>query len=340
MRGLIEFGGVYVRGEASVVGEREMQGPLSGFFDMCERDEYFGQDSWEKAESEMAHRAVNLLLAKAKLSPDEPDLICGGDLLNQCVGTSFGVKEFGVPFLGLYGACSTFAEAVLCASVFIRAGAARNAVAFSSSHFCSAERQYRFPLEYGGQRPPTAQTTVTGCGCLLLSAECAGAAGAADVSVADAMVGRIVDAGVTDVGNMGAAMAKAAADSIARYFAASSASPAEFDIVATGDLGREGYELCCELLCDRLPGLADKFTDCGMLVYDLEKQDVHAGGSGCGCSAVVTAGYFLDKLRRGEASDILLLSTGALMNPNTVLQGQSIAGIAHAVHFRREGRHA
>lgn len=330
MRKIISFNGIYVQNSACVAGRNEAAGPLGKYFDMCEQDEYFGKDSWEKAESEMMHRTVNLLMAKAKTTPEEIDLICGGDLLNQCVASSYGVKDMGVPYIGLYGACSTFAEAILCASTFIKAGAVEAAVALAGSHFCSAEKQYRFPLEYGGQRTPTAQNTVTGCGAVLLGKT------KSAIRVENAMVGRIVDAGITDVNNMGAAMASSAADTLTRYFDASSLSPSDFDIIATGDLGREGYEICCELLKDTMPSLLDKYTDCGMLVYDLEEQDVHCGGSGCGCSAVVTTGYFFDKLLRGEADNVLLLSTGALMNPTTVFQGQSIAGIAHAVHFKRE----
>lgn len=327
MRDIIKFNGVYVGGRASTVGKTEGEGPLKAWFDMCDDDEYFGKDTWEKAESEMTHRTLNLLLGKAQLSPDDLDLLCGGDLLNQCVASSFGVKDMQIPFMGLYGACSTFAEAILCAATFIKAGAVNNAAVFASSHFCSAEKQYRFPLEYGGQRTPTSQNTVTGCGAVLLNSV------GGKIAVKDGMVGRIVDGGITDVNNMGAAMAKSAADTLCRYFDSSNTTPADFDIIATGDLGREGYEICCELLKDKLPALSDKFTDCGMLIYDLDKQDVHCGGSGCGCSAVVTAGYLFDKLLTGEAKNILLLSTGALMNPNTVFQNLSIAGIAHAVHF-------
>lgn len=334
MSKLIKYDNVYVEERATVVGKTEKEGPLSAYFDICEDDEYFGTDTWEKAESEMTHRCLNLVISKRKLKNEDIDLICGGDLLNQCVASSFGVKESGVPFMGLYGACSTFAESVLCTSTFIKAGAISRGIAHASSHFCSAEKQYRFPLEYGGQRTPTSQNTVTGCGSLLLSTS------SSPIRVCDAMVGRIVDGGITDVNNMGAAMAKSAADSLERYFGCSEKKPSDFDVIATGDLGREGYEICCELLGDSIPGLKEKFTDCGMLIFDLEGQDVHAGGSGCGCSAVVTAGYFLNKMLMGEINNLLLLSTGALMNPNTVFQGQSISGIAHAVHFERNGAYA
>lgn len=329
MNKLISFNGVCVKSFASVVGKTEKRGPLSPCFDMCEEDEYFGKSTWEEAESEMVHRCINILLTKEKLHPGELDVICGGDLLNQCVASSFGVKEWGVPYLGLYGACSTFGEAMLVAGAFVSGGFRERAVGFASSHFCSAEKQYRFPLEYGGQRTPTSQNTVTGCGAVLLEK------GECGIMLSDGVIGRIYDAGITDVNNMGAAMAKAAADTIKRYFAFSGKSPDDFDVIATGDLGREGYELCCELLGNNLPGLKDKYTDCGMMIFDMEGQDVHSGGSGCGCSAAVTAGYFLPRIKSGEIERILLVPTGALMNPTTVFQGQSISGIAHAVCIER-----
>ncbi len=330
MKELFVFNNVYVKNFASVVGKTEKAGPLADCFDMCEEDEYFGKATWEEAESEMVHRCINLLLSKSNSDPSSPDLICGGDLLNQCVASSFGVKEWGIPYLGLYGACSTFGEAMLVAGSIINGGLCNSAIGFASSHFCSAEKQYRFPLEYGGQRTPTAQNTVTGCGAVFLSNQ------KSDLALKDGLVGRIVDAGITDVNNMGAAMAKAAADTVRRYFALSGKSPEDFDVIATGDLGREGYEICCDLLGDSIPGLKDKYTDCGMMIFDMEGQDVHSGGSGCGCSAAVSTGYFLPRLCEGEIQRFLLVPTGALMNPTTVFQGQSISGIAHAVCFERQ----
>lgn len=331
MNKIFVFDNVCINGFASVVGKTEKAGPLSYCFDMCEEDEYFGKDTWEEAESEMVHRCINILLNKTGRAPDSLNLICGGDLLNQCVASSFGVKEWGVPYLGLYGACSTFGEAMLVGGGMVSGGFVKNALGFASSHFCSAEKQYRFPLEYGGQRTPTAQNTVTGCGAVLLEK------GQGKIMLKDGLVGRIVDAGITDVNNMGAAMAKAAADTLRRYFALSGKSPSDFDIIATGDLGREGYELCCELLGDAYEKIKDRYTDCGMMIFDMEGQDVHSGGSGCGCSASVTAGYFLPRLKKGELKRVLLVPTGALMNPTTVFQGQSIAGIAHAICFERQG---
>ncbi len=331
MAKLLKFDRVYVNNFASVVGKREAEGPLSRFFDEREEDEYFGKASWEQAESEMVRRCIKRLLEKSKTNEDCVEFACGGDLLNQCVGSTFGVKEYGIPYFGLYGACSTFAESVILGSSLISAGFFKNTVALADSHFCSAEKQYRFPLEYGGQRTPTTQYTVTGCGSMLLDSE------KSKIQVCDGLVGRIIDRGITDVNNMGAAMAPAAIDTVKRYFEFSKNKPSDFDIIATGDLGREGYELVCEELCS-IDGFCDKYTDCGMLIFDYEKQDIHAGGSGCGCSAVVTCGFLLDKLKSGEASRILLIGTGALMNPNTVLQGQTIAGIAHAVSFSRSDK--
>ena len=325
---ILRFNNVFIENTSCVGGKKESEGPLSAHFDMLELDEYFGKDTWEKAESEMNTRTVNFLLSKTKLDYSDIDLSCGGDLLNQCVATSFVLKNCDLPYLGLYGACSTMADSLIIGAVFKSANFAKRVLCFASSHFCSAEKQYRFPLEYGGQRTPTSQSTVTGCGAILLgdSEKCR-------VEVKEAVVGKIVDSGVTDVNNMGAAMAEAAVDTITRYFGASNLSPDDFDIIATGDLGREGYELACELFKRKKIELYGKYTDCGMLIYDLEKQDVHAGGSGCGCSAVVTAGYFYDKLIKGEAKEILLIGTGALLNPNTVFQKQSIPAVAHLVRL-------
>lgn len=327
-REILRFKDVSIKNTASVVGKKESEGPLSPYFDMTELDEYFGKDTWEKAESEMNLRAVNFLLGKAKLDYRDIDISCGGDLLNQCVATSFVFKNRDLPYLGLYGACSTMAESLIVGSVFKSAGFSDRVLCLASSHFCSAEKQYRFPLEYGGQRTPTAQSTVTGCGAILLCGdqECR-------VEIKEGVVGKIVDSGITDVNNMGAAMAEAAVDTIKRYFNASELTPSDFDIIATGDLGREGYELACELFKSESIDLCGKYTDCGILIYDLEKQDVHSGGSGCGCSAVVTASYFYDKLLKGEAKEVLLIGTGALLNPNTVFQKQSIPAVAHLVRL-------
>ena len=326
MRKILKFENVYISKTASVVGKSESEGPLKEYFDMLENDLYFGEQSWEMAEAEMAHRCLSILMAKSAVKPDDIDLLSGGDLLNQCISTSFAVRDTGIPFLGLYGACSTAAESLIVGAAFLENGFANRVITFASSHFCSAEKQYRFPLEYGGQRTPTAQNTVTGTGAFMLEHE-------GEIKVEDALIGRIIDNGTADANNMGAAMATAAVDTILRYFDESEKQPSDFDIIATGDLGREGYELACELFKRKSLNISDKFTDCGMLIYDIDKQDMHAGGSGCGCSAVVTAGLFYDKLLKGEAKNILLVGTGALLSQTSALLNKSIPSVAHLVHL-------
>jgi len=326
---LLKFNKTFLKTECSTVGKKEYEGPLSKYFDSYETDEYFGCKSFDEAESEMSRRNINFLLSKAGYSYNDIDLICGGDLLNQCVAASFAASGTGIPYFGLYGACSTIAEAFICASLFIESGTAHNAVGFASSHFCSAERQYRFPLEYGSTRTPTAQNTVTGAGAYLFTSDTCG------VRVKNALVGRIIDKEITDSNNMGAAMAGAAADTILRYFNNREAAPEDFDYIITGDLGREGHEIAAELLRRRGFAAGSNLTDCGMLIYDLKKQDVHSGGSGAGCMAAVLGAYFINKLRRGEIKRILAVGTGALLNPNSVLQKRTIPAIAHAVCFER-----
>lgn len=322
---------------ASVVGCKESEGPLGGCFDSHDyTDDRFGQDTWEKAESEMQRRALSLALDKGKVKPDAVDLLFAGDLLNQCVGSAYGLLEFGIPYFGLYGACSTAAEGILLASMLLSGGQARCAAAVTSSHYCAAERQYRFPIEYGGQRPPTAQWTVTGSGAFLLMP--ADAAPADSVRVVAGMVGRVVEKGICDANNMGAAMAPAAIDTLTRYFAASGHCAADFDLILTGDLGREGSAILCELMAAQGTPLDDRHADCGTMIYRLDAQDVHAGGSGCGCSAVVLAAHILPRLQRGELRDVLFIGTGAMMSPDALKQGQPIPGVAHLVHLRGKTR--
>lgn len=319
----------YISHTATVAGKLESEGPLGKMFDMIENDTYFGKSSWEQAESEMVRRSINILLGKAKKSEKEAELILGGDLLNQCTATGFAANTLPSPFIGLYGACSTAAEALIVGSVFIDSGKANNAVAVASSHFCSSERQFRFPLEYGNQRPPMAQTTVTGAGAFMLTNQPSG------VKVTKATVGKVVDGGITDANNMGAAMAPAAVDTIIRFFNDTNDNPKDYDIIATGDLGREGFALANELFLRCNIDLCGKYTDCGMLIYDAEKQDVKAGGSGCGCSACVTGSLFWNKLMNGEARRILLIGTGALLSPKTVLQKQPIPCVAHLIGLEK-----
>ncbi len=318
---------------ASVVGHTEAAGPLGECFDHCDRgDDRFGQDTWEKAESEMQRRALSLALDKSGLGTGEVDLLFAGDLLNQCIGSAYGLLEFGIPYIGLYGACSTAAEGLLLASMAVSGGGAQAAAAVTSSHYCAAERQYRFPIEYGGQRPPTAQWTVTGSGAFVVLP--ADRAPTGCVTVVDGMPGRMVEKGITDANNMGAAMAPAAIDTLTRYFDATGKTAADFDLILTGDLGREGSAILGELMEAQGTPLGDRHADCGLLIYDAAAQDKHAGGSGCGCSAVVLAAHILPRMARGELRDVLFMATGALMSPDAVKQGQPITGVAHLLHLR------
>lgn len=321
-----------VSAAASVVGVKETAGPLGECFDLHDTDDRFGQDTWEKAESEMQRRALSLAIDKSGLALTDFDLLFAGDLLNQCVGSAYGLLEFGIPYFGLYGACSTAAEGLLLASLMVSGGGAHCAAAVTSSHNCSAERQYRFPLEYGGQRPPTAQWTVTGSGAFVVLPDDRAPAGS--VRIVEGMPGRVVEKGVKDANNMGAAMAPAAIDTLTRYFDASGKTAADFDLILTGDLGKVGSAILCELMDAQGTPLGDRHNDCGLLIYDLEGQDMHAGGSGCGCSAVVLAGHILPRLARGELHDVLFMATGAMMSPDSIKQGQAIPAVAHLLHLR------
>lgn len=313
-------------GRAAVGGKREAQGPLGADFDKTFGDTSLGMDTWEQAEAQLQKEAVALALARAGLEPEDLDLIFAGDLLNQCISSTFGVMGYQVPFLGQYGACSTMAQALLLAALAVESGAARQAAAVTSSHFCSAERQFRLPLEYGGQRSPTAQWTATAAGCAVV-----GLGGR--VKVRGGLVGKIVDLGVKDPANMGAAMAPAAADSIARYLRDTDTAPGDYDGIFTGDLGAVGTALLYQLLAEEGVHLQRVHDDCGLLLYDRQRQDVHAGGSGCGCSAAVLCGHLLKRMEQGELGDILFCATGALMSPTSQQQGQSIPGVCHVVHL-------
>ena len=313
-------------GRAAVGGKREAQGPLGADFDKTFGDTSLGMDTWEQAEAQLQKEAVALALARAGLGPEDLDLIFAGDLLNQCISSTFGVMGYQVPFLGQYGACSTMAQALLLAALAVESGAARQAAAVTSSHFCSAERQFRLPLEYGGQRSPTAQWTATAAGCAVV-----GLSGR--VKVRGGLVGKIVDLGVKDPANMGAAMAPAAADSIARYLRDTGTAPGDYDGIFTGDLGAVGTALLYQLLAEKGVHLQRVHDDCGLLLYDRQRQDVHAGGSGCGCSAAVLCGHMLKRMEQGELGDILFCATGALMSPTSQQQGQSIPGVCHVVHL-------
>lgn len=318
-------------GFAAAGGKKEGEGPLGGEFDLLNTDTSFGEETWEKAESRLQLDAVRKALEKAALSPKEIDLIFAGDLLNQCVGSTYGLRALEIPFLGVYGACSTMAESLCLASLFVDSRLVERAVAVTSSHFCSAERQFRFPLEYGGQRPLTAQWTATAAGAVIVGR-------GNGPYIREVTVGTITDLGITDMNNMGAAMAPAAASTFATFFKDTGTRPEDYDRIFTGDLGKVGSMLLLELLQEEGYDLSRNHEDCGLLLYSPE-QDVHAGGSGCGCSASVLCAHILPRLRKGEYKEVLFAATGALMSPTLVQQGESIPGIAHLIHFgsKKEG---
>ena len=313
---------------ASIAGRKEGEGPLRADFDLVVEDDLFGEKSWELAEAHLQHAAATTCLEKAGITPGQVDVLLGGDLLNQIIATSLSARELGVPFLGLYGACSTMAEGLCVGAMLVDGGYMRNALCVASSHFCSAERQYRFPLEYANQRTPTAQWTVTGSGASLLSSDERLPAVARCTHVT---IGAVNDLGVTDANNMGAAMAPAAADTLTHHFQDTGRSAADYDLIITGDLGQVGHDLLLRLMAERgMPLPADAYLDCGLAVFSKE-QDVHAGGSGCGCSAVVLNGHILRKFQRGEVRRVLFMATGALLSTTSSQQGESIPGIAHAI---------
>lgn len=315
---------------SAIGGKKEAEGPLAEDFDYLDKDTTFRQASWEKAECTMQEMALQTAKEKAGLKDQDLDAVLAGDLLNQCITSSFAVRNTGVPFLGLYGACSTMAESLLLGSCLVSSGFARVAAAISSSHFASAERQYRFPLGYGGQRTPTAQWTVTGAGCILL-----GQTGSGPV-VDCATMGTVVDYGISDANHMGAAMAPAAYETIRAHFDELSRSPEDYDLIVTGDLGRIGKDLLLDLFRKDGVCLDEVYDDCGTMIFHSQKQDVHAGGSGCGCGSVVLCGHLLRQMARGTLRSILFCGTGALMSPLSSQQGESIPAICHAVSIRRE----
>jgi len=310
---------------AAVVGPKEGDGPLKSDFDFISEDAYFGEKTWEKAESAMLKQAFALACDKAKLPPSSLDYIFSGDLLNQCAGSSYAMRDADVPFFGLFGACSTMSESLSLAAMTIDGGYANACAAATSSHFCSAERQFRLPLEYGGQRSPTAQWTVTGAGAVILRA------GGPAPYVTHVTTGKIVDAGITDANNMGAAMAPAAYDTLRAHFADTGRAPDYYDAIVTGDLGSLGQDILRELFSRDGVDLGLGYMDCGVLIYSGAAQDTHAGGSGCGCSASVLSGHLLRGMLENRWPKLLFCATGALMSPVTSQQGESIPGICHAV---------
>lgn len=318
-----------ITGHAGVAGKKEGEGPLAQDFDAIFEDTTMGQQSYELAESAMLHDAIIRALSDAGKSPSEVNFVLSGDLLDQCMGSAFALKDLEISSIGLYGACSTMALSLSVGSMLVDAGA-KCVVAGTSSHFCSSERQFRFPLEYGGQRPPSAQWTVTGAGSAVVEQEGEG------TKVKAVQIGTITDLGITDANNMGAAMAPATARTISDFLKDTNTKPQNYDLILTGDLGYTGTELLYELMQEEYKiKLEGYHKDCGMMIYDLKKQDVNSGGSGCGCSASVLCSHILKNMERGKLKKVLFVATGALMSPTSNKQGNTIPGIAHAVLLER-----
>lgn len=316
---------INIAATASIVGPKEKQGPLHQYFDQCLEDEFWGEKSWESAESKIVKETVNMAISKSGLPAKDIDFCFAGDLLNQCIASSFGLREINIPFIGLFGACSTFVESMIVASSFIDGNFATNAICAASSHFCSAEKQFRFPLELGNQRPPSSQWTVTGSGSAILTKEGTGP------FITSFTPGKIIDMGIKDANNMGAAMAGAAEDTLIRHFKDTGRNPSYYDAIFTGDLGHIGKDILIDLASSKGYNIRSNYNDCGVLIFDKLKQDTHSGGSGCGCIATVFSGYIYKQLQEKKYKKVLLIATGALMNSTSSQQGESIPGIAHAV---------
>lgn len=322
---------VYILSAAAIVGPKESEGPLAKYFDLCLDDEFWGEKTWEKAESKIIKESVNMAIAKSGLASQDIDFCFAGDLLNQCISSCFGLRSLNIPFVGVFGACSTFVEAICLGSAFIDGNGAKNVICSTSSHFCSAEKQFRYPLELGNQRPPTAQWTVTGSGSVVLSTSCNDSP-----YVTNLTFGKIVDMGLKDTNNMGAAMAMSAVDTITTHFKDTGRTPDFYDLILTGDLGYIGKEIVIENCKKEGYDLSNNYNDCGVLIFDKEKQDTHSGGSGCACIATVFSSYIYKLLQDREIKRVLLIATGALTNSTTSAQGESIPGIAHAVSIEFE----
>ena len=323
-----------VTGSAGVVGKKEGEGPLGGEFDAVFEDTTMGQDSFELAESAMLHAAIIRALSNAAKSPSDVTFAMTGDLLDQCVGSCFAIKDLQIPFIGMYGACSTMALALANAAILVDGGA-DCCVAGASSHFCSSERQFRFPLEYGGQRPPTAQWTVTGAGAAAVEQGNA-VNRRVSVKIKAVQIGTITDLGIKDANNMGAAMAPAAARTINDFLTDTRTGSDDYDLILTGDLGYTGTELLHELLdIEYHKDIKRVHNDCGLMIFNLKDQDVNSGGSGCGCSASVLCSHIMKEIKQGKLNRVLFVATGALMSPTSTKQGQPIPGIAHAVLLER-----
>lgn len=325
----------YILGEASVCGPKEAGGPLAGYFDIKSEDPTFGKDSWEEGESEMVKQAVELAIKKAGREKSDIRYLFAGDLLGQLIATTFGVKDMDIPVFGLYGACSTCGEGLSLAAMTVAAGYADYAVSATSSHYGSAEKQFRFPLEYGNQRPLSATWTVTGSGAFVIGNK-KNDDDPVSVRIKGVTTGKIVDYGVKDSFNMGACMAPAAADLIYQNLQDFDRKPTYYDRIITGDLGKIGQRILLDLLKDNGIDISRQHMDCGIEIFDNEEQDTHSGGSGCGCSAITLAGYILKQLRDGSWKRVLFVPTGALLSTVSYNEGQNIPGVAHGVIIERE----
>ena len=329
-KGIIKLNASFIS-TGNAVGKKEYEGPLGNRFDMHDEDDRFGQATWEEAESEAQRLALNIALKKAGLSFNDIDAIFAGDLLNQCVGSSYGLLGCMIPYFGIYGACSTAGEGIMLASTMVTHDVFDRVAAVTSSHNCSAERQFRTPIEYGGQRTPTSQWTVTGAGAFIIGDRNSG-----NVKIKAGMPGRVIDKGVNDASNMGAAMAPAVCDTFLRFFSASNTTPADYDLILTGDLGYEGAAILRDIMKIEGYTFGDNYTDCGILIFDQATQDTHAGGSGCGCSASVISSYVLPEMEKGNIKKTLFVASGAMMSPDSIKQGKSIPAIGHLVLFEKE----
>lgn len=317
----------------NAVGKKEFEGPLGALFDIHDGDDRFGKSTWEKAESEMQRLAFNMALKKVGLGFEDIDAIFAGDLLNQCVGSSYGLLGCMIPYFGIYGACSTSGEGLILASVMTTHKIFRRCAVVTSSHNCSAERQYRTPVEYGGQRTPTSQWTVTGSGAFII-----GDSDTGKVKICAAVAGRVVDKGINDANNMGAAMAPAICDTFCRYFSESGSRPDDYDLIITGDLGHEGASILRELMNAEGYRFGENYTDCGILIFDKKTQDTHSGGSGCGCSASVISAHIIPEIEKGRYKNVLFVASGAMMSPDSIKQGESIPAVGHLVLMRGDSQ--
>ncbi|OEH85950.1 stage V sporulation protein AD [Desulfuribacillus stibiiarsenatis] len=324
------YSNVNVISYSSVVGEMESKGPLASDFDERYEDQYMGQDSWEKAERFLLERSIDIAIKKANLAKTDIDVFLAGDLLNQNISAGFAARTLSQPYLGIYGACSTSMEGLSLASAIVEGGFGKYALAATCSHNATAERQYRYPTEYGGQKPVTAQCTVTGAGSIIVGAT------PTDIAVTYSTIGKIQDLGVKNPFDMGSAMAPAAAHTIATHLRDTGRSPDDYDLIMTGDLASVGHPIAKELLKQEGIALSNQFLDSGLLIYDLKNQEAFAGGSGCGCCATVTYGHVLKKMAAGKLNKVLIVATGALLSPVSYMQGESIPCIAHAVAIERK----